>query len=103
MSNSHNATEGSQSTSPTALTHVNLARHNRQHDGIHLSEDISVQKASKLAMAAKSLGIDILDILKDGLEDMEGALPMERFLAENKQRILAESMAIRKKEKGGSV
>lgn len=54
-------------------------------------------------MAAKSLGIDILDILKDGLEDMEGALPMERFLAENKQRILAESMAIRKKEKGGSV
>jgi hypothetical protein len=53
-------------------------------------------------MAAKGLGIDLTDIVKGGAEDMEGALPMERFLAEKEQNTFAKIMTDTKGKKQDS-
>ncbi len=66
-------------TSTGGLTETNLAENNRQLDRVHFHKETGTQKATRLSTAAKKLGIDASDIFKDRLEEMEGALPMERF------------------------
>jgi hypothetical protein len=50
-------------------------------------------------MAAQSLGIDNLDMVRDAAEYMEGVLPMEKFLGEKEQSRLAKLVLKTKEDK----
>jgi hypothetical protein len=86
------APDGPQRSSFGTLTNAKLTEHNRQLASFDVAQDAGTNRATRLTVAARSLGIDISDIVKERAEDMEGTLPMERFLAETSQSTLAKLM-----------
>ena len=72
-----------------ALSTANLAEHNRQLTSVNSAGDTGTKKARRLNIAAQSLGIENLDMVRDEAECMEGVFPMEKFLGETEQSRLA--------------
>lgn len=95
----NNSSQGLRGASPKALTDANIAEHDRRPNPDPIPEDNRSSKAARLTMAARSLGINVRDIVKDRPEDMEGDLPMERFMADAKQSKLMKYMVGTKEEK----
>jgi hypothetical protein len=82
-----------------ALSTARLAEHNRQLTSNCSAGDAGTKKATRLNMAAQSLGIDNLNMVRDEAEYMEGALPMEKFLGEREQSRLAKLVLKTKEDK----
>lgn len=92
------APEDPQQSSSRTLTNASIDENDRQLNAVQVAGDTGTRRATRLNMAAQSLGINNLEIVKNGAEYMEGALPMERFLAEKDQSTFAKIMAETKEE-----
>jgi hypothetical protein len=90
-----------QPSSAGTLTHANIAEHNRQLHSADVAKDAGTGKVTRLTRAAQSLGIDIAEIVEEGVKDMGGTLPMERFLAEKAQSTFAKLIEEKKDENKG--
>lgn len=74
------------------ITTANLAEHNLLTNSLYAVQGIGSKETTSVDAAAQSNDIDNIDIVNTGKEELKGALPMERFLAEKEYSVIAKLM-----------